>query len=171
MGCLGLLVSFSSLACVPTESNSAETIERFANAMLKADHVVEGSVYRLYKLPSWEKGFQGAVLQVIDDLKGYAPDFVDVAYTPIPNYSPEPKQAGDYWPLKAEKEALFAVNKENGAYFVTAVADSDEKLLFKSCLKYAEQQMAMKRKKFEEEVFKLPDHLKVDHNKEIFGEE
>ena len=168
---LSVLLSSSALACVPTESNSAEVIERFSNAMLKADHVVKGSVYRLYTLPSWEKGFQGAVIQVLDDLKGYAPDYLDVAYTPDEVFSPNPEQEPGYWPVQTEEEALFAVTKENGVFFATAVAESKEHLLYRSCLKYAEQQMAVKRKRFEEEVFKLPSHLKVDHAKAIFGSE
>ena len=157
-----LLLNGAALACTPEGTQSAAVTQAFSNGMQQADLVFIGRVIRHYKLPSWEKGFEGMVLQVSQDLKGYAPDYVDAALLPTEEVSPTPEQNADYWPTRVGDERLFAAKKLNDAYFVIAAADANDATLYRNCLKLARQLERLKQKKEQEEKYELPPELRID---------
>lgn len=157
------LFSFQLQSCELTTSQSEQETKRFDQAMAQAEHVIVGEVMRLYKLPSWEKGVQGIVIQTIADLKGYASDYVDAALLPVAGISPTPEQNGNYWPSEIETTYLFAIKKEQNEFFVTAIANAQDEHLFRSCLKMRRERAELRQKKLDEEDFTLPPHLRVDH--------
>lgn len=168
---VGALFMPAVWACIPDNNIHAERIERFTNAMIQSDYVVVAEVDRLYQLPSWELGFSGTVVRVIADLKGYAPDYVDAALLPTAPYSPQPEDDQLYWSMDIGQLAIFSVIERPRGFYITAMADAHEEQLYRSCLALAKELAERHEKKLEEEEFKLPDHLKIDHLKEIFGDQ
>ena len=157
------LISFSAFCCEESPNNSLKENQLFDQAANKADYVIVGEIMRTFSLPNWEKGEQGVIIKTIADLKGYISDYVDGAYLPTEGISPSKKQNPNYWPIKIDSLHLFSIKKENDNFFITAVANANDEHLFRSCLRIQRERALKEMQKQDEEDFKLPPHLRIDH--------